>query len=124
MEGSGFELLAASLRADAAESGTFVEVLARKLDAAFPDRVRIERGGRLAGKRVRRIELDLGGERYAITVDGPQLRGSRARVVRGIVLKNDELSLDAWITELSRGLAGAAEESERGRQALERLLHG
>jgi hypothetical protein len=43
--------------------------------------------------------------------------------VRGIVLKNDELDLDDWIGLLAHDLAESAEQSERGRIALERLLH-
>jgi hypothetical protein len=43
--------------------------------------------------------------------------------VRGIVLKNEELGLDEWIESLARDLAETAEQSERGRLALERLLH-
>jgi hypothetical protein len=43
--------------------------------------------------------------------------------VRGIVLKNEELAFDEWIDALSHDLTEAAEQSERGRLALERLLH-
>ena len=39
------------------------------------------------------------------------------------MLKNEELPLDEWIDELSHDLAESAEQSERGRVALERLLH-
>jgi hypothetical protein len=38
-------------------------------------------------------------------------------------LKSEELGLDDWIDALSRDLTEAAEQSERGRLALERLLH-
>ena len=121
MEEGSFELLAASLRADARDLDAFVEALAAKLAAAFPETTRIERGGFRGGGRVRTIEVDLGEHQYRLDALGPKT--SRARVVRGIALKNDELGLDEWIDSLARDLAEAAERSERGRIALERLLH-
>jgi len=121
VEEGSFELLAASLRADARDLDAFVEALAAKLAAAFPEATRIERGGFRGGGHVRTIEVDLGEHQYRLEARGPN--ASRARVVRGIALKNDELGLDEWIDSLARDLAEAAERSERGRIALERLLH-
>ena len=71
-----------------------------------------------------RIEIDLGESRYRLEAaksGGPLC--AHARVVGGIVLKNEELALDAWIDALSRDLTAAAESSERSRIALERMLH-
>jgi len=45
VEERNFELLAASLRADARDLDTFVAALASKLADAFPEGTRIERGG-------------------------------------------------------------------------------
>lgn len=124
MEAPTFELVASSLRADAHDFEAFLEALAAKLNGALPDSTTVERGGRLKGRRVERIQVDLGESRYRLEVTkaGRPL-GSRARVVRGIVLKNEELPLDEWIDALSRDLTAAAETSERSRLALERLLH-
>ncbi len=124
MEAPTFELVASSLRADAQDFATFLEALAAKLSGALPDATTVERGGRLRGRRVERIQVELGENRYRLeaTKAGRPL-ASRARVVRGIVLKNDELPLDQWIDTLSRDLTAAAETSERSRVALERLLH-
>jgi hypothetical protein len=54
---------------------------------------------------------------------GRARRAVRGRAVRGIVLKNEELGLDEWIDALARDLAETAEQSERGRVALEKLLN-
>ena len=43
-------------------------------------------------------------------------------VVRGIALKNEELSLERFIDEVSAALVRAADETTRGREALQRLL--
>jgi hypothetical protein len=42
--------------------------------------------------------------------------------VRGITLKNEPVSLDVWITQLSQHLARHAESSAEARAALERLV--
>jgi hypothetical protein len=72
---------------------------------------------------VRTIEVDAGDNRYALTVDDRgAVEATRSAAVRGIVLKNDPLPLDAWIEALARDLAEQAEQSEQSRLALERLL--
>jgi hypothetical protein len=119
---SSFDLLAASLRADARDLRTFVEALATKLEGAFPERVRIERGNRFSGRRVKRIDVELGDDRYELEHDDGRVGCRRRNVVRGIALKNEELDVDAWIDAISRELVAEAERSERGRTALERLL--
>ena len=125
-ESGEFDLLASSLRADASDLGVFVEVLASKLELSFPSSVRVERKGGLLGgeKRVRRLEVDLDDHRYELEADRGRVDCRRRTVVRGIALKNEELTLDEWIDALSRGLAAAAAETEQGRVALQRMLEG
>jgi hypothetical protein len=120
------DLVAASLRADAADLEAFVEALAAKLEAALPDQVQVERRGGLLGgnKRVRRIEVTLGDQRYEAEYERGRVTCRRRSVVRGIALKTQELDLDAWIAALSQDLLEESERSERGRQALARLLEG
>jgi hypothetical protein len=119
-----FELLAASLRADAGDLRTFVEALAAKLEGAFPDRVRVERAGGFLGgrKRVRAITLRLGDDEYRLETDDGPAQCRRRVLVRGIALKNEELTLDEWIDAISGALVAEARDSERSRAALARLL--
>ena len=127
MAGSGdLDLVAASLRADAGDLDAFVEALAVKLEGALPDQVEVERGGgRFGGrKRVRRIEVTLGDQRYEAEPDHGRVTCRRRSVVRGIALKTQDLDLDAWIAALSQDLVEEADRSERGRLALARLLEG
>jgi hypothetical protein len=125
-EPADLDLVAASLRADAADLDAFVEALAVRLEGALPGQVEVERKGGLIGgnKRVRRIEVSLGDQRYEADVDRGRVTCRRRSVVRGIALKTQELDLDAWIDALSRDLVDESERSERGRQALARLLEG
>jgi hypothetical protein len=117
-----FELLAASLRADSTDLAVFVPTLATKLCDALPEQVEVERSGFPGRRAVRRVEVFVGEHRYELRYERRQVRASRARVVRGIVLKTEELDLDVWIDALSRDLADEAGTSERSRLALERLL--
>jgi hypothetical protein len=123
VEAGGFELLAASLRADARDLDVFFDALAGKLASAFPESTTVEREGFRGRGRVRSVSVELGEHRYEVERTKGGATSTRARAVRGIVLKNEELPLDEWIGELSRDLAESAEQSERGRVALERLLH-
>jgi hypothetical protein len=120
-----FDLLAASLRADTSDLRAYVEALAVKLEGALPGSVHVERrGGGLFGgaKRVGRIAVALGSDELELESDGGRVACRRRTVVRGIALKNEELSLDGWIDAVSRALVDRASESERGREALGRLL--
>jgi hypothetical protein len=123
-EVSSFDLLAASFRADLGDIKAFVEALAVKLAASFPDRVRVERkGGRFGGeKRVRRIAVQLGEREFELEHEDGRVSCRRRSVVRGIALKNDELPLEEWLDDLSRQLAEEAGQTERGRAALQRLI--
>lgn len=123
MGGDDFELLAASLRADARDLDAFLEVLAAKLSGALPESTNVEREGFRGRGRVKSISVALGNHRYGLERNSATVTCLRANAVRGIVLKNEELSVDEWIDSLSHELAGAAEQSDRGRLALDRLLH-
>lgn len=120
-----FELVAASLRADTVDLRAFVEALAAKLEGALPDRTAVQRsgGGFLGGaKRVRAIAVRLGEGEYVLEAHDGSPACTRRVVVRGIALKNEELSLDEWIEALSRELTAQAGTSEHDRAALARLL--
>jgi hypothetical protein len=121
---SQFDLLAASLRADAVDLKAFVEALAVKLSESFPSRVQIERkGGRLGGKqRVRRVAVKLGDNEYALASDDGEVSCTRRVVVRGIALRTELLSLEQWIDSLAGELVTEAGKTESDRVALERML--
>jgi len=122
-DASDFDLLAASLRADARDTGAFVEALAAKLEASFPDSVEVDRkGGIFGAKKVRKIAIRMGDRHYELEAGDGLPRTRRRTVVRGIALKSDELGLDEWIDALARDLVDEAGRGERGRAALERLL--
>ena len=127
MEGGAvdIDLLAASLRADAADTGAFVEGLAAKLEEALPGRVSVKRArsGLFGPKHVREIAVEAGDERLELAC-GPSdaIEWRRARQSGGIVLKREVLDSETWMAALSSAMAAEAQRSEQTRQALERLL--
>jgi hypothetical protein len=121
----GIEVLAASLRTSSKDLGTFVRVLAEKLEVALPAQVRVDRRRvrMLSGEReVKGVECDLGERRYSLSVDHGQVESLRATVVRGVVLKSERLRLDDWIDALAADLAVEARASEQASRAVELLL--
>jgi hypothetical protein len=123
--GLDIDLLAAALRADTSELGTFVEALAVKLEEAVPGSVRVERRreGMFGPKLVRRITLDTDQERLELSRDRDRVETSSSRLSGGIVLKREMFPTDAWLQRLGGALAEQAARSQSTRQALERLLN-
>jgi hypothetical protein len=122
---SALELSAASLRATGGDLKTFVPVLAEKLDAALPGRVRIERRrtGLLSGtKTVSRVECALGERHYKLELTDGAWAASRSTVVRGIALKSELLEIEPWLEGLLADLGEQARANEELSVALGRLL--
>lgn len=119
--GIGFDMLAASIRADASELGSFLTVLGHKLLDALPGQVTCERERRRFREtdRVKRIEVTLDDLRFELAEGRTALI---SHVVRGMRLRSDEVELDEWIERLSRKLAEFAAKSAKSREAIASLL--
>jgi hypothetical protein len=118
------ELLAASIRADAADTGLFLELLASKLRGALPGDVEVSREGGLFRRShpVRALIVRLGDRRFELHRHGHTVQARIALEARGITLRTDDAALDAWIEELSAALAERARASAATRAALARML--
>ena len=122
-----FDLVAASLRADARDLDGFFPALAARLEGAMPPgRARIVRRSKgffSREKIVSAIEVDMGDNTYTCARGGSLgVQASRRKVVRGIALSTEELALDAWIDALAADLAAEAQASAEARERLERML--
>ena len=119
------ELFAASLRADSTDVKAFLEALATKLEGSLPNQTIVTRHSGLFSREhpVKEITVTLGEYQYRISRErqGPLL-ALRAKVVRGIVLKTEQLPVEQWIDELAGALAQTAAQSAQARAALERFL--
>jgi len=120
-----FDLAAASLRADSSDSRALAEALAEKLSEALPNQTRTRRrAGRFFSRaaRLERVEVQLGEETFVLSLSGDAAETSLAKAVRGVVIKRQQMTLDAWLDALSEALGAEAERSEAARLSLERVL--
>ncbi len=121
-----FDLSAAGLRADGTDLRISIEVLASKLESSLPGRTRVERrGGGLLGrgeKRVRRLQVELGGCAYELSVADERVEGFRERQVGGISIKREPLTPEEWVAALTAELQSEAQRSAEARSALEGLI--
>ncbi len=118
------DLVAAALRADLGDISAFVEGLAARLEQALPGFVQVKRAkqGFRGPKLVTEISVETGGERLALERSGGQVRTSRAKSSGGIVIKNEQLDIDTWLSALTAAVAEQAQRSERTRLALQQLV--
>ena len=122
MAEDSFDLDAAGLRADSGDLAAYVEVLARKLEDALPQHTVVSRrskGFLSREKVVDTIEVTLGDFRYTLHRGG---KCSRAKEVRGVVIKREDLGIEAWVGDLAGELRELAAGSAEARAALERLV--
>jgi hypothetical protein len=124
VEDLSFDLVAASLRADTSDVEAFVEALAVKLEGAVPGRVRVKRRSRglMGAKRVSRIVLTLGDERYELELESGQVICTARTLVRGVSIRSEQLTLSEWIDRLANSLVLEAQASAEGRAALGQLI--
>lgn len=109
-----FDLDAAALRRSETELRAFMEALAVRLEAALPNRVKVERrreGLFSKTARVARISLQADRAAYELSLQRGRLLSSRAKLVRGVVLSSAEIELSAWLTEVRQELRALAEQA-------------
>ena len=95
-------------------SRPIVEVLARKLEDALPAETEVRRGakGLLSREKVvEAIEVTLGEYRYGLRRERRGVEATRAKEVRGVVIKREPLELDARGCD---GLTARAARAGRG----------
>jgi len=121
-------MVAASIRADAADTETFFRVLVTKMADALGDRVTVKRSGGILkrDRPVTGVEMDLtsggGGIVLAASRDHNTIMCTVVRRVRGIALSTKQVSMSEWIDELVSALAEEAKKSQQTWNALHGLL--
>lgn len=120
------EMAAASLRADGGDIHVLVKVLVDQLSDALGPRLQVERGGGRfrKGDQIKSIRVLMGDDEFDAVIDGPALRCSVGHQSGGIRIRNESLSVDAWIARLLGALQGEAAHSQSARAALENLVIG
>ena len=100
----------------------FLEGLATMLQSALPEDTEIKRRG-LFTKTLAGVSVRLGEHSYAIEDPGKGgLRAERSKIVRGITLKRDEISVEECLSELGTALEEHVAKSGNAREALRTML--
>ncbi len=125
VDGFSFDLSAAEWRKSATDEKTLAEALSVRLEQALPSKVIVERSHPLFSKQtpLKKITVNFEDEQFQLTYDNREgIRTTKAKVVRGIVLKTTLLSFTEWLDKLSSTLQTLAQQHEETREALQRFL--
>ncbi|HLY67972.1 MAG TPA: hypothetical protein VKU60_20705, partial [Chloroflexota bacterium] len=102
------DVLTACLSRDEQETGDLFDFLARKLELTLPGKVTVRRKRGLFVKAhpVQDIVLELGDNHFTLRrTDQGAPEARIRRVVRGVVLKTEDVSVPEWIEQLAAELA-------------------
>jgi hypothetical protein len=114
--------LAQSLNRDFKTVSELFVHLAQKLAREFPRHTKIQaESGWFSSGPTTGFEVTVGDVVLAMKRSGHDVVSTRKKVVRGIALKTETLSIADWVEALADSLADVANESSTSREALERL---
>ena len=120
-------VLAAALQMDRQESGDLLEFLAHKLELALPQQTTVTRSSKLFSKArpVKEVTVRFNDYHYQIVREQHGLLTAKVmKLVRGVVLKTTEISVDQWTEEIAQQLAQLAQHSAQTRNALNKFVLG
>lgn len=109
--------LAAGLHLDASDADRFLDRLARALQRALPERLRVLRDS----ERVQLLELTLEPDVFAVRREPHGVVAEHRKRVRGITLKTTPHPLDRWTRLLLSALSRHANTSAQVAAALRQL---
>jgi len=81
--------------------------MARCLQQAVPDKVRVQ----WQGQWLMYLEVDLGNDKFFAQREGQLLSTRHQKIVRGVALKNATLTPDRWHAALTKALARIANDN-------------
>lgn len=125
-DGFSFDLSAAEWRKGITDEKVLIEALAVRLEQALPGLATISRNFSLFSSRkpVRSITVRLLDNEYSLLNESAGIQTQVGKVVRGIRLKTDLVTLPEWLDRLSTALELYALEHAEARDTLERFLLG
>ena len=119
------DVLAASLQMDKQESGDLLEFLAKKLQQSLPKNTQIQRGGFFGMGAIKQITIRFDENYYQINRERyGSFTPKIIKVVRGVVIKTTEISMEQWNNELALELSRLAQRSSEMRNALSKFVIG
>lgn len=124
-QGLEVELLAASVKLDSNGAKSALETLAKMLEAAVPERITINRSGWFLSKErpISELTVKFDEFQYQLLVESGFVSARSMKLVRGVALKTNELSIEDCIQAILKELSSLASRSASARTALEEFLH-
>ena len=127
MSQTEFDAGAAAVRRAQGDMRAFLEGLAVRLQGALPGQVAVERAsdGLFSGRtHVARISVTLDQWVLDIALRHGHTQCRRAKSVRGVTLRTEEMALPAWLGALGAELRTLGEQSGAAHEALHDFLMG
>ena len=101
------------------DQASLLDELVAMLSEIVPG-VQVERA--LLRRHITAVRLPLDGHVYALKRANDRFEASRAKEVRGVIIRTDPMEIDAFLAELGLALDAELRRTERGRDALRRWL--
>ncbi len=120
-----FDLSAAYIRKAQGDIKAFMEGLAVRLEGALPGIVSIERrrnGLFSSDTHATKIMVALDRCILVLTLEGGRLHAKRSKVVRGVTISSEEVTVPAWLETLNREIGETGEQAETARNVLHDFL--
>ncbi|MCL4434487.1 MAG: hypothetical protein M1399_06935 [Actinobacteria bacterium] len=122
VQGYEVEAFAQLLAEQARDDQLLLGYLADQLGSAWPAAVQVKKAGLLGRGGVSEVVVLLEEEQYSISKQHGRLVPTVAKVMGGIAIRHDTLTVGEWTQRLAACLSKEAEKSEDARQALLRLV--
>ncbi len=107
----------------AADQKHFLKLLAQSLEQSLPGEAEVKTKGFFSSKSITGVSVVLGDHRYMIEDQGRgPLVAARTKIVRGIALKTEDISVSECVEQISDELERRAGKTAEGRNALASLL--
>ena len=124
-DAAGFDLSAAYLRKAQGDAHAFMEGLAARLEGALPGRVEVERKrdgffSRTAHVTALRVTAD--DAVLTLRLDHGRFAARRAKVVHGVTLSSQDMSVPAWLEALGGEVGRSGADAEATRTVLHDFL--
>jgi hypothetical protein len=119
------DVLTAALRMDKQQAKDLLEYLALKFQGCLPESTTIKRGGWIlsAERPVEQLTIAFPDCQFQLERQkhGP-VSAKIMKIVRGVVLKTTEVSVEEWTKQLAETLSQAASQNSATRDALQKLV--
>ncbi|MEN3314262.1 MAG: hypothetical protein V7605_496 [Acidimicrobiaceae bacterium] len=118
------DVFAAVLHRQAVDAGELLEFLADRLATALPEAVTVAHRGPFGTGRVTGVRIGLPAAEFELRrLPVGSLAATEGRVVGGIVLRRDPVTVDVWIDDVAAALADLARQSEAAAYALRSIVN-